>query len=173
MDMDSIQFSHKSRKRSRDPLEKSIDKWFQTGRQFVDGVAGNRPGKRKKDPFNRSSLDNVGRWVGAKIDWFFEDEDDWVQPLELEKEVKETFQNKKRALSAISLRVPKAISSAPLNDQSIPLEGEWPEESAFRIDRWERSENKSLNDFKPLSNTARQFRGQNRRPLPKSNRRRT
>ena len=32
--------------RSRDPLERRMDQWFETGRQFVDGVAGNRPGKR-------------------------------------------------------------------------------------------------------------------------------
>ena len=32
------------RQRSGAPLDRRMDKWIQTGKQVVDGVAGNRPG---------------------------------------------------------------------------------------------------------------------------------
>ena len=35
------------RQRSRAPLDRRMDKWIQTGKQVVDGVAGNRPGQRR------------------------------------------------------------------------------------------------------------------------------
>ena len=42
----------------RDSIERRMDKWVQTGRQLVDGVAGNRPGQRRKE--NRRYEDNPG-----------------------------------------------------------------------------------------------------------------
>ena len=175
MDMDSIQFSHKSRKRSRDPLERSIDKWFQTGRQFVDGVAGNRPGKSKKDSFNRSSLDNVGRWVGAKIDWFFEDEDDWSNPLGSEMlYMEDDISTKKRPLTAISLRGPKAISAAPSRENfDSDISEEWPEQSTFKVDRWKRGYEQKSN-FNETKNSSHITKSSDikLRPLPRSSRRR-
>ena len=56
--------------------ERRRDVWLETGRQIVDGVSGRRPGQR------RSSLDleSVGRWVGDKVDWLLEEDDDWREP---------------------------------------------------------------------------------------------
>ncbi len=165
-----------SRQGGRDPLERRMDQWFETGRQFVDGVAGNRPGQRKGGSLNRtsrSSLDNLGRWVGDKIDWFLEDEDDWVEPYEFEKEVTDPLPAKKQALSAISLRVPKSIAPSSENNEEILVDEEWPQQSAFRIDRWQRSDKDHANDARDFSNSSRDIRFQkNKRPLPKSNRKR-
>ena len=80
--MDSIRPNQPRRYRSREPLDRRFDQWIATGRQFVDGVAGNRPGKRR--PFNTSrfsssSFESVGRWVGDKLDWLLEEEDGWLE----------------------------------------------------------------------------------------------
>ena len=64
------------RYRSRDPLDQRIDQWVETGRQFVDGVSGRRPGQRR----GPMALDSVGRWVGEKVEWLLEDDDDWRSP---------------------------------------------------------------------------------------------
>ena len=67
------------RQRSRDPLDRRFDQWLETGRQLVDGVAGTRPGQRgsgRTDRRSTPSLENVGRWVGDKIDWFLEEDED-------------------------------------------------------------------------------------------------
>ena len=60
-------------------LDKQVDKIFETGRQFVDGVSGSRPGKKRSTDFqgiSRRNVKNVGRWVSDKMDMFFEEEDD-------------------------------------------------------------------------------------------------
>ena len=167
--------------RSRDPLEKQLDKWFETGRQFVDGVAGTRPGQRrgeKQDFLSRSSLENVGRWVGDKIDWFFEEEDDWVEPWELERRSQTQVFSKKRPLEAISLRGRKSLSpSASPNSNVIPqgkAEGgeAWPNDESFRVSRWERQQVKGSqiprNSLREASDSGRVPT----RPLPRSSRRR-
>ena len=53
MDLDRSRVQR--RQGSRQPLERRVDKWIETGRQVVDGVAGNRPGMRKATT-SRSSL---------------------------------------------------------------------------------------------------------------------
>ena len=61
-------------------LDKQVGKIFETGRQFVDGVSGSRPGKKRNTDFqgiSRRNVKNVGRWVSDKMDMFFEEEDDW------------------------------------------------------------------------------------------------
>ena len=45
--MDIAKQAQQRRKGSKDPLDRRVDKWIETGRQVVDGVAGNRPGMRK------------------------------------------------------------------------------------------------------------------------------
>ena len=75
--------------RSRAPLDRRMDKWIQTGKQVVDGVAGNRPGQRRggwQDKETSANFDKVGRWMEEKIDWFFEDDDDWLDNEDLDDE---------------------------------------------------------------------------------------
>ena len=63
----------------RTTLDKQVDRIFETGRQFVDGVSGSRPGKKRGTDFqgiSRRNVRNVGRWVSDKMDMFFEEEDD-------------------------------------------------------------------------------------------------
>ena len=60
-------------------LDKQVDRILETGRQFVDGVSGARPGKKRNTDFqeiSRRNVKKVGRWVSDKMDMFFE-EDDW------------------------------------------------------------------------------------------------
>ncbi|MFL0781897.1 MAG: RNA helicase, partial [Prochlorococcus sp.] len=71
------------RQRSRDPLDRRFDQWIETGRQLVDGVSGARPGQRgasRAEGPAIPSLDGVGRWVGDKIDWLMDEEEDWREP---------------------------------------------------------------------------------------------
>ena len=45
-------------------LDKKVDKIFETGRQFVDGVSGSRPGQKRSTDFqgiSRRNVKNVGR----------------------------------------------------------------------------------------------------------------
>ena len=159
--------------RSRDPLERRMDQWFETGRQFVDGVAGNRPGQRKKETSinsNRSSIQNAGRWVGEKLDWFFEEEEDWQDNIEPEMNLINNSRNIKRPLEAISLRVPKAIPSSVNMDSDSNSSELWPDDTDFRIDRWQRSQDKQVNISRNSFGNPTQSKDL-RRPLPKSSRR--
>ena len=45
--MNSNKYRNQIGQRPKDPLERRMDQWFETGRQFVDGVSGTRPGQRK------------------------------------------------------------------------------------------------------------------------------
>jgi len=172
---DRSQSAHR-RQRSRDPLERRMDQWFETGRQFVDGVAGNRPGQRRKDNFgngNRPGLEHAGRWVGEKLDWFFEEEEDWSDLSEPEDYSQMSDRKTKKPLKAISLRIPKALSPSNLSDSvGTPL-NEWPDDSSFRIDRWQRIQTEADDEVRKISspNSDRQ-RMSSRRPLPRSSRRR-
>jgi len=174
--MERNRSSYQRRPRNRDSLERQMDQWMETGRQFVDGVAGNRPGQRRKDN-NRSRLNNMGRWVEDKMDWFFEeeeDEEDWSntqRPSTLK--LADSLPTRKRPLSAISLRVPKALTASSSENNKSNGNYEWPDDSSFKVDRWKRDHdqvkeiNKSLDvpDFSEEKMV-------NRRPLPRSSRRR-
>ncbi len=174
--MERNRYAQQRRQRTREPLERRMDKWVETGRQFVDGVSGNRPGQRRKEN-NRSGLTDMGRWVEDKIDWFFEEEEeeeDWlnthrVSQMKIEDKVSTT----KRPLTAISLRVPKAITASSSENKLSNSNSEWPDDSSFRVDRWERDRDQSqqinrTTNFSDLSNE----KMLNRRPLPRSSRRR-
>ncbi|KGG35965.1 putative Viral (Superfamily 1) RNA helicase [Prochlorococcus sp. SS52] len=149
-----------------------MDKWVESGRQLVDGVAGNRPGQRRKD--NRSGFNNMGRWVEEKIDWFFEEEDDWSTPIEFDTDVRQTIPITKRPLQAISLRVPKALSAADQENVSPDVVDQWPDDSSFRVERWERDslQEQDGRKTKGLENSTKQQKIQGGRPLPRSSRRR-
>tara|TARA_Y100001968_G_scaffold262878_1_gene251304 strand:- start:7 stop:516 length:510 start_codon:yes stop_codon:yes gene_type:complete len=159
-----------SRQRPKDPLERRMDQWFETGRQFVDGVAGNRPGQRRTNQSISSGIDNVGRWVGDKIDWFLEEEDDWREPWELgQKDNEVGFSSKKRPLEAISLRTPKSIAPSQGRRNSQEQEDLWPDESTFRVNRFKRQLPDDLPDkYDDDAKTSKTPK----RPLPRSSRRR-
>ena len=143
-------------------LDRKVDQFLEAGRQFVDGVSGTRPGSRRRGRFNRLSraenVKDLGRWVSDKVDSIFEDEDyedeefeDWnddnqtsnqfknfSRDIELESE-KENFRNK-RPLEARSLRE----ANEPTSSQSARLlysVEDWPEESDFKVNKWNRSNN--------------------------------
>ena len=169
--MERNRYAHQRRPRNRDPLERQMDKWVETGRQFVDGVSGNRPGQRRKDN-KRSRLTNMGSWVEDKIDWFFEEEEEeWSNTNRSSQiHIEDRLAIKRRPLTAISLRVPKALQASSDPTQNI---SEWPDASSFKVDRWERDRDQSqqinrTTNFSDLSNE----KMLNRRPLPRSSRRR-
>jgi hypothetical protein len=175
--MDSDRLRPQRRQGYRQPLERRLDNWIQTGRQVVDGVAGNRPGMKKGNSSRSAvnSVEKVGRWVGDKLDWFLEDEDGWLEPWQAANQEtdEETYSTSKRALDAVSLRVAPSVSSSVEHSQGSLDDEEWPEESSFRVDRWERNEpvNDDVN-FQSLPNKRREPSRSARRPLPRSSRRR-
>ena len=71
------------------------------------------------------------------------------------------------------MRVPKALSASKNNQSDII--SEWPDDSSFRVDRWERDRDRDRVK-QPTKST--EFEGSynekipNRRPLPRSSRRR-
>ena len=170
-------------------LDKQVGKIFETGRQFVDGVSGSRPGKKRSTDFqgiSRRNVKNVGRWVSDKMDMFFEEEDDWsdqensneaIQDMKSfsreSKFIDEEKPSSKRPLEALSLRQPKSLQ---IDEQKKLPYGtsnsfdEWPDDSNLKVDRWQRSYERSdeinVNQDNPksVSNSGRS--------IPRSRRRR-
>ena len=144
--MSSNNNRHPIRKRSRAPLDRRMDQWIQTGKQVVDGVAGNRPGQRRggwQDKDTSANFEKVGRWMEEKIDWFFEDDDDWLDNEDLDDEpLQVNINNTKRPLSAISLRAPKALPPKIEGRRNNSDEmDEWPDDQSFKLNQWERKDN--------------------------------
>ena len=167
--------SRRSRSRSDDPLDRRLDQWLETGRQLVDGVSGGRPGRRRAAGARSgrsasASLDAVGRWMGDKIDWLLDDEDDWREPWDddaarplggdapisspADRSVSMTpplerrsgsSSSRKRPLQAISRRQPPLIAPAPQASARQPAlevgDDSWPDDDSFRLDRWSRGSN--------------------------------
>ena len=125
--MDSRRIRNLRNSFDRNIVDKQVDKIFETGRQFVDGVSGARPGKRRNSDFQgitSKSVKKVGRWVSEKVDLFFdEDNDDWYDDnLYDDSSQIKTFTREsnplksskgysKRPLEAISLRQPKNLQT--------------------------------------------------------------
>ena len=170
--MDSNRSSHQARQGARQPLDRRVDKWLETGRQVIDGVTGNRPGIRRNNSMriSGSSFEKVGRWVGDKLDWFLEDEDSWLEPWQTES--KASPSGGKRPLDAISRRIPKERPISYQSSQETIEDDSWPEESSFRIDKWQRSPINENVDSRKLENSRPEPLDAERRPLPKSSRRR-
>jgi hypothetical protein len=157
--------------RSREPRDRRLDQWLQTGRQLVDGVAGRRPGQRRPG----LDLDSVGRWVGDKVEWLLEEDDDWREPWQ---ESAEPMARRKQPLQAISRRsrqrsMPAAASQPPptaapfVADSSAP--DDWPDDDLFQVQRWQRdSAQRSSPQGDPQDQPPSPRRG-----LPRSSRRRT
>jgi hypothetical protein len=164
-----------------------LDQWLETGRQFVDGVAGTRPGRRSGRGTS-VRLDAVGRWVGDKIDWLLDEEDDgrdvWQSDALLptstppQRSIASLSRSQqpsraKRPLEAISRRQPARIPPTPQSLQPAVTRDEtwpddaWPEESDFRVDRWQRPVERSQPRRAPVEPAPA-----SRRSLPRSSRRR-
>ena len=174
--MSSYRNRNQSRQRSREPLDRRMDKWIQTGKQVVDGVAGNRPGQRRsgwQDKTNGPNFEKVGRWMEEKIDWFFEDDDDWLEYEDSDDAViQERKINTKRPLGAISLRAPKALP-ARIEDKRNNLNEmeEWPDQESFKLSRWERKNNLIKQNEQNLNDSFQDERSTKRRNIPRSSRR--
>lgn len=173
----------------RNIVDKQVDRIIETGRQFVDGVSGARPGKRRNTDFQgitSKSVKKVGRWVSEKVDLFFdEDSDDWYddENFDDDKSDIKTFTREsntpksynsysKRPLEAISLRQPKNFQTT--EQKKLPYGKEvnnldWPDELDFKVERWQRSPEKENDALIEQSN---QRSGSKSRNLPKSRRRR-
>jgi hypothetical protein len=175
--MSSYNNRNQNRQRSRAPLDRRMDKWIQTGKQVVDGVAGNRPGQRRgrwQDKETSANFEKVGRWMEEKIDWFFEDDDDWLDNEDLDDEpLQESTNNTKRPLSAISLRAPKALpSNIERSKNNVDALDEWPDDQSFKLNKWQRKDNlikKNANDSNDSFLDERT--PQRRKNIPRSSRR--
>jgi len=176
-----------------DRFEQRLGRWLDTGRHIVDGVSGARPGSRSVNSVTGiSRLDDVGRWVGDRIDWLLDEEVDcrdvykrsqWLEtvPPEMKDsskslDVSESL-GRKRPLEAVSRRQPVLVNSKLPSSSSTSVEddGIWPEDDIFRVQRWKRS-SVCVDDVNPLqpSISSSSIPGlQSRRLLPRSSRRLT
>ena len=174
--MSSYKNRNQSRQRSREPLDRRMDKWIQTGKQVVDGVAGNRPGQRRggwQDPETSANFEKVGRWGEEKIDWFFDDDEDWLENEDLDYESPpELASNTKKPLTAISLRVPKALPPQidATRNNSDELD-EWPDDQSFKLNKWQRKGNLNNQNPTDLKESLDKRTPQRRKNIPRSNRR--
>ena len=173
--MSSYKKRNQSRQRSREPLDRRMDKWIQTGKQVVDGVAGNRPGQRRagwQDKPNGPNFEKVGRWMEEKIDWFFEEDDEWLDNEDSDDaSIQESIINPKRPLGAISLRAPRALPpSIEETRNTLNKSDEWPDDQSFKLNRWERKNNLIKENEQNLNNSFSDQRSSKRRNIPRSSR---
>ena len=188
--MDSRRIRNLRNSFDRNIVDKQVDKIFETGRQFVDGVSGARPGKRRSSDFQRitsKSVKKVGRWVSEKVDLFFDEEnDDWYDDDNFYEDASEikSFSREssninpsqkysKRPLEALSLRQPKNVKENEIKKLPYSQESnfeDWPDEYDFKVDRWQRSSEK---DHDTLIDKDNQNDGVSKvRNIPRSRRRR-
>ena len=186
--MDSRRIRNLRNSFDRNIVDKQVDKIFETGRQFVDGVSGARPGKRRNSDFQgitSKGVKKVGKWVSEKVDLFFdEDNDDWndenfyADNSDIKTFTRESNSFKsskldiKRPLEAISLRQPKNLQTT--EQKKLPYgkdskDEDWPDEMDFKVERWQRSSEKENTTSRDQSNQQGQSKSRN---LPRSRRRR-
>ena len=187
--MDSRRIRNLRNSFDRNIVDKQVDRIFETGRQFVDGVSGARPGKRRNSDFQgitSKSAKKVGRWVSEKVDLFFdEDNDDWYDDDNFDDDNSEikTFTREsnpikssqsltKRPLQALSLRQPKNFQAS--EQKKLPYgqevnDQDWPDELDLKVERWQRSSERDSDVIREQSN---QRGGSKSRNLPRSRRRR-
>ena len=166
--------------RFRDQRDRRLDQFLETGRQLVDGVSGRRPGQRPGVRRSGLDLDSVGRWVGEKVEWLLEEEDDWQEPWQEpgrgRPEPAPSRLSSRRPLDAISRRGrrgasaqgPEPTSTQPVAQEFNQDQQDWPEDDSFRVQRWSRSAQPSA---RPAPEAAPNSAGV-RRALPRSSRRR-
>ena len=143
--------------RRRDGLDQRMDQWLETGRQLVDGVSGRRPGQRRTS----LDLDSVGRWVGEKVEWLLEDDEDWREPWQEQaapavRPAVAEGRPVRRPLDAISRRSQTPDGTVEVAAADSNADEGWPDDDNFRVERWSRGSDQG-----------------SRRSLPRSSRRRT
>ena len=109
-----------------------------------------------------------------KIDWFFEDDDDWLDNEDLDNEPpQETTVNFKRPLSAISLRAPKVLPpQIEGRKDNLGELDEWPDDQSFKLNKWERKDNLIKKNSPDLKDPLRDEQThQRRKNIPRSSRR--
>ena len=174
----------------RNVLDKQVDKIFETGRQFVEGVSGTRPGKKRNSDFQRISrrnVKNVGKWVTDKMEMFFEEEEeDWyeeennfqdsgeIKSFSREPDSWESFQKPpKRPLDALSLRISsndKIKETKKLPFGRSDSNDNWPDDLDLTVDRWQRTtSNQTENN---INIDTQRNSSSNIRNIPRSRRRR-
>ena len=182
--MDSRRIRNSRNSLNRNIVDKQVDKIFETGRQFVDGVSGARPGKRRNSDFQgitSKSVKKVGRWVSEKMDLLFDEENDddfYDESSDIKTFTRESYSCEsskpysKKPLEAISLRQPKNLQTT--EQKKLPYGNEskdedWPGEMDFKVERWQRDSEKENNISKDKSNQQGKSKSRN---LPRSRRRR-
>ncbi len=152
-----------------DPLDQRVDRWVTAGRQFVEGVAGSRPGGRpagrgaERRPQLRPRIDDLGRWVEGRLDWLLDDGDDWREPWQesdrgapgAPEPAPAPLRSRRPMLEAVSRRgrpVPPSrppgaeARYAPAPSPSAPsapatgADDDWPDDDSFTLPRWQRPE---------------------------------
>jgi hypothetical protein len=177
-----------------DPLDQRVDRWVTAGRQFVEGVAGSRPGGRPaprgtdRRPPLRPRMDELGRWVEGRLDWLLDDGDDWREPWqESERSTPEPppqqqqtaapGRPRRQGLEAVSRRGrPGSSPSQPRAPEprlssgtaTSDADGDWPDDASFTLPRWQRPEG-AERSAPPEPTPLPPLEG---RPLPRSSRRR-
>ena len=165
-------------KRNRDGFfDHRLDQLIETGRQVVDGVAGNRPGKRNQKYLDQnplSSFNNVGRWVEDKLEWLIEEEENWMEEQPLHSEQTIDSSASKRPLEAISLRKSNQQSDQSYIKKLNPKnnEDEWPDEETFMINKWQRDNSNQRGETIAEERRYRVDSSIKKRPLPRSSRKR-
>ena len=182
--MDSRRIRNLRNSFDRNIVDKQVDKIFETGRQFVEGVSGARPGKRRNSDFQgitSKSVKKVGRWVSEKVDLFFDEDNDEnfyddnsdIKTFSRESNSYEsTKPNSKRPLEALSLRQPKSLQTTEQKKLSYgkdTKDEDWPDEMDFKVERWQRASEKENNVLRDQLNQQGQSKLRN---LPRSRRRR-
>ena len=188
--MDSRRIRNLRNSFDRNIVDKQVDKIFETGRQFVDGVSGARPGKRRNSDFQgitSKSVKKVGKWVSKKVDLFFDEEnDDWYNEEKFyddkseiknftreSRSIQTSLTYSKRPLEALSLRQPNNLSKNP--QKKLPYgkdskNEDWPDEMDFKVERWQRSSDSESDIVREQEKqSSRISKGRN---LPRSRRRR-
>ena len=166
------------RLRGAEPLDSRFDQWIETGRQLVDGVSGTRPGRRGGGrPQVGSRLDAVGRWVGDRVEWLLDEDDDWSEGVSAPETpaAARPRPSGKRPLDAMSRRQP--LLTPPTETSALSLEEavqeDWPDDEDFRVERWRRSESTSAPVSPPSPPVPTpESRTSVRRSFPRSSRRR-
>ena len=173
--MDSRRIRNLRNSFDRNIVDKQVDKIFETGRQFVDGVSGARPGKRRNSDFQgitSKSVKKVGRWVSEKVDLFFDEENDIKNYTRESNPYESAKPHSKRPLEAISLRQPKNLQTT--EQKKLPYvkeskDEDWPDEMDFKVERWQRASENENNTSRDQSIQQVQSKSRN---LPRSRRRR-
>ena len=186
----AIRRSNRRGKFDSSNIDQRMNQFIDAGRQFVDGVSGTRPGKRRNSnfqEFSRRNAKNVGKWVSDKVDSLFEDEyeSDWDDDnIVGGKDNFKTFSRhqfsevrqspRKRPLQSISLResvdVDQDQEPKKLLRGSDFSDDDWPEDSDFHVNRWQRPPDKR--QYSRVENSFESQEGAKNRNLPRSRRRR-